>query len=200
MQAEIKTETNWPSLSKRLEHKLVVLYLARVEWLKGLDILLRAFSRFDERSDVVLVVGGNGSKYQEYVRLSKEVGISNVEFLGRIAEQDRSSLFALATIYVLPSRYDAYPNSVLEALTMSKPVVLSDGVGCYPEVVHGNGFVFHHGNEQDLYDKMVLALHSDLKEMGENSRKLSEGFTPDNMSKGFIDTIMTTLSHHRIQS
>lgn len=195
MQVETRSENRWPSLSKRLEHKNVVLYFARVEWLKGLDILLRAFSRFGKRSDVVLVVGGNGSKYQDYVRLSKELGISNIEFLGPIAEEDRSSLFGLASVYVLPSRYDAYANSVIEALMMSKPVIVSDGVGCYPDTVHGNGFVFRHGDEQDLYNKMILALNSDLKEMGENSRKLSEGFTQDSVRKGYIDTIAAMLSH-----
>jgi len=94
----------------------VVLSFARYTPQKGIDLLLEAWSMVPEnlRTDWVLKIYGDGDR-EPYLLQSKNLGISGSVEIGP-AVQNTEEIYNKASIYVLPSRYEGFPNSLSEAM------------------------------------------------------------------------------------
>lgn len=111
------------------EKALLYLFLGTGYARKGLEPLLQAFSvaSFDGRDARLLVVGYD-SKLEEYQQLAQTLGISEqVVFAG--GRRDAEVCYAAADVYVLPTRYDPFANTTLEALAAGLPVVTTQTNG-----------------------------------------------------------------------
>jgi glycosyltransferase involved in cell wall biosynthesis len=111
---------------------------------KGLDVLLESLAQLDDTEDVVpkLLVGGGGDSHSQYKQQAAKLGIdNNVEFLGRVHEEDLVSLYSGADLFVLPSKssdQEGFGLVVLEALACGTPVVTTNVVGVSDEIVANN--------------------------------------------------------------
>jgi len=100
---------------------------------KGLDVLLRAFASVTSSlPETELVLVGDGPERQALERLARELDLTRVRFLGRVA--DPTTLVRDAAVFVLPSRKEGLPLALLEALALGVPAV-STRVGAVSEVV-----------------------------------------------------------------
>lgn len=98
-----------------------------------------------------------------------------VEYLGEVS--DVRPVIARSTVYVLPSYREGMPRTILEAMSMGRPVITTDVPGCRETVVEGyNGFLVPPRDPQSLAEAMEhLIAHPELvMQMGNNSRKLAE--------------------------
>lgn len=120
----------------------LILYVGRLTSEKGVDVLLRAFSRVT--TPALLEIVGAGSERSRLEELVRDLGISEgVRFAGGIA--DRTELVAkyrYATLFVLPSRSEGLGCVLLEAMSAGTPIVATN-VGGIPELVRDgwNGFL-----------------------------------------------------------
>jgi glycosyltransferase involved in cell wall biosynthesis len=107
---------------------------------KGFDILIRAFAQVAARcAGVDLAIAGEGPQEQELRTLTQEMGLRDrVRFLGGVRDLPRFMASALG--FVLSSRFEGFPNVVLEALAHGLPVVATDCPGGPREVLHGGRF------------------------------------------------------------
>ncbi|MFH1836259.1 MAG: glycosyltransferase family 4 protein [Methanobacteriota archaeon] len=198
---DYKNAKIWDLRSKfKLADKKVILYLGRIVQYKGLDVLLKAFSEIEiRRDDLFLVVGGEGP-FEEYCRqLSKDLGLSNIKFVGFVS--DVASYIALSDLFVLPARFmhDSVPSEAWglvlnEVMSMGKPVIATDAVaGAFDLIEDGkNGFMVENQNVSTLRDAIEKIISDDLlrQSMGDRSREIiEESFTYDKMFKGFVDAI-----------
>lgn len=110
------------SLGLTDEHR-VVLYLGTGYARKGLDVLIDAFpALLRERPAARLVVVGYDSAQAAYEARARRLGISEqTRFLG--GRRDPEVCYGAADLYVLPTRYDPFANSTLEALACGLPVI-----------------------------------------------------------------------------
>ena len=101
---------------------------------KGHDTLIAAASRIvDERPDTEFLIVGDGPLRESLERQVTARGLgARVRFLGE--RSDVPALLASSDIFVLPSRSEASPNGVLEAMAAGLPIVASR-VGGVPELV-----------------------------------------------------------------
>jgi glycosyltransferase involved in cell wall biosynthesis len=100
---------------------------------KALDVLLRALTGVP---DVALVVAGDGPERAALERTSVELELDGrVSFLGAVPRERVLRLFRAADASVLPSGWENFPHTVVEALAMGCPVIAT-AVGGVPEVVH----------------------------------------------------------------
>lgn len=108
---------------------LVFLFLASGFHRKGLDLLLEAFPEVArQHSRARLLVVGHDSSVKRYQTRAAQLGLTEqVRFVGR--QSDVQYCYAAADVYVLPTRYDAFGLSVLEALATGMPVVTTDTCG-----------------------------------------------------------------------
>jgi glycosyltransferase involved in cell wall biosynthesis len=99
---------------------------------KALDVLLRALTRVP---DVALVVAGDGPERAPLERMSVELELDGrVSLLGAVPRERVLGLFHAADASVLPSAWENFPHTVVEALAVGCPVIAS-AVGGVPEVV-----------------------------------------------------------------
>jgi UDP-glucose:(heptosyl)LPS alpha-1,3-glucosyltransferase len=114
----------------------VVLFLGTGYARKGLDRLLEAFPLARARiPSARLLVVGYDSRAAEFERRAADLGLSaSVSFLG--GRRDAEVCFAAADLYVLPTRYDPFASSTLEALASGLPVITTTTNGAHEILVH----------------------------------------------------------------
>jgi peptidoglycan-N-acetylglucosamine deacetylase len=139
---------------------------------KGLDTSLRVAAALKQKyPDLRLTVAGNGDKQQHYEVLAEQLGISGqVEFRGRLKGQALVSAYQCADVLIVPSRKDARPLAVLEAMACGVPVVASTVEGI-PDLVEDGEFGFL--VEPDDVDGFVLKI-GELFDDRAVHRRLSE--------------------------
>ncbi len=158
----------------------MVLYLGRIHRIKGIDILVRAFAKvLDKLGDVKLVVAGPDDGYLGVLEgLIKALGIEdNVLILGPLYGKDKQMAYVDADVYVLPSRYETFPMSVLEALACGTPVIMTENCGVAEYFKDKAGLVVK-ADPLDLRDAVLemLVNHKKQKLFRENCKTLVQRF------------------------
>jgi glycosyltransferase involved in cell wall biosynthesis len=106
-----------------------LLAVATLKHLKGIDLLLRAFASLPRR-DARLVIVGGGPDEQKLRKLARELGIEErVAMVGH--RTDPFAYYHHASLLVLSSRTEAFPNVIGEAMAAGCPIVAAD---CSPGV------------------------------------------------------------------
>lgn len=114
----------------------ILLFLSRINFKKGLDILAKAVGQL-ARQDLHLVIAGpDGGYLAETRRFVAEAGIaSRTTFTGMLTGQDKLAAFADASLFILPSYSENFGIAVVEAMACGVPVLISDKVNIWREVV-----------------------------------------------------------------
>jgi len=112
---------------------VVLLVLARMHRVKGIDTMLRALV---ETPGAFLWLAGEGPAREEYQRLAESLGVAGrVRFLGW--RTDRSALLEACDICVLPSRHEPFGTVIIEAWAARRPLVATVADGARQYVTDG---------------------------------------------------------------
>ena len=122
--------------------KRVVLYVGRIEPLKGIDILLQSIALLEDGSNIrLLIVGGSLDGDEELERmkdLAVELDLEDrVTFTGSVSQTELPMYYAAADVFVLPSHYESFGLVALEAMACGTPVVASRVGGLKTFIRHG---------------------------------------------------------------
>lgn len=119
-----------------------ILYLGRLEKRKGIEYLISAYKRLRERrSDVRLVIAGNGVKKKSLERIVQQYKIPDVSFPGFIKESEKPQLIRDADIFCSPAPYgESFGIVLLEAMAVETPIVAGNNSG-YSSVLTGRGML-----------------------------------------------------------
>jgi len=114
----------------------IILYVGRVVYEKGIEVLIRSAPRVLESvPQARFIIAGKGPELERLRNLVHEMGLSNKVVLPRfIEEDDRNRLYKVADCAVFPSLYEPFGIVALEAMAAGAPVVVSE-VGGLCEVV-----------------------------------------------------------------
>lgn len=114
----------------------VLLFVGRLLELKQVHTLLAAIKRVSASHAVRLAIIGDGPERPRLERIAGELGISQrVSFLGFKNPNELPKWYTACDLFVLPSSDETWGVVVLEALSFGLPVIVSDMVGCYKDVV-----------------------------------------------------------------
>tara|TARA_Y100000310_G_scaffold104320_2_gene102661 strand:+ start:3284 stop:4459 length:1176 start_codon:yes stop_codon:yes gene_type:complete len=113
-----------------IREKRVILYVGRIERLKGIEILLRSAALVEDIADMrVLIVGGHPENDTEQDRLralTAELGLQDVvTFTGAVEQAELPNYYNAADAFVLPSHSESFGLAALEAMACGTPVVAS---------------------------------------------------------------------------
>lgn len=120
-----------------------VLHVGTIEPRKNLPFLIRVFAAVRKSApDVGLVLAGRDGWKSHDVRdqVRRDHLESSVRFLGDVSDQDRRSLYRLATGLAFPTRYEGFGRPPLEAMSSGTPVVVAR-TSSLPEVVGDAGLL-----------------------------------------------------------
>lgn len=106
--------------------KIITAAAARFEYEKGFDILIKAFKLVKDRhGDFKLIIYGKGDHKKEYGSLIDSLELNNfIEFPGLV--KDVSEAVRSSSVFVLPSRSEGIPNTLLEVMGIGVPTVSCD--------------------------------------------------------------------------
>lgn len=113
-----------------ITNRRIILFVGRMDPLKGLDILLQAVARLEDREGLkVLVVGGRlegDEGLSRYCAMAHEMGIANqVAFLGSLDQEELPLYYNAADLCVVPSYYESFSLVAVEALACGTPIIAS---------------------------------------------------------------------------
>jgi len=190
-----------------------VTYIGNRRHFKGLDIFLKSAEIFLENQlnhRIRMVVGGIDfdPRFQQYVNKST---LEKMQFAGSIPHEEIFGLLQSTDIFVITSRQESLPNTLLEAYAMGVSVI-SAGVGGIPEVLQDkhNGFLCPKENPSAIADKMAV-LYNDpelRKEIARNNKKhFNDNFKQEQKcqkllkvysGQHFMDRVLTSASDPEI--
>ena len=150
--------------------KKMILYLGRIHWIKGVDILVKACYLMKKHGyhNFVLVIAGPDDGYLHTIQqMVNQLGLRrSVIFTGPLYGKMKQAAYRDADVYVLPSRYETFPMTILEAYACGVPIIASDIGGLKETVVNGRtGYLFSPYNVMDLANKILdLIINERLRE------------------------------------
>jgi glycosyltransferase involved in cell wall biosynthesis len=159
-----------------MEGRFIILFLGRVNFKKGLDLLSQAFSEVaSRRPEVHLVIAGPDSEgYGHQVRewLREKNVLDRVTFTGMVTGEEKLSVYRDADVFVLPSYSENYGIVVTEAMACGLPVITTNRVNIYRQILeHNAGLVID--CEARQLTRAILRLMDD-RELRETFRKNGE--------------------------
>ena len=164
----------------------LIIFVGRLEYVKGCDIFLRALAllRLD---DFKLLVLGSGSQKKSLQSLSEKLGLKNLEFLGALS--DIQNYYKKAKIIVSSSRFEGLGNVLIESAFFDCIRVATPTAGALELLEDGkNGFISSDFSEQALAKAILKALNADESVL-ENTRAESEKFSLENIAAQWWELI-----------
>jgi glycosyltransferase involved in cell wall biosynthesis len=168
-----------------------VLFAGKLESKKAPDLLLRVFDNRD-LTRVHLIFAGSGPLEAEL--RAKAAGRANVHFIGFQNQSRMPIVYRLGDVFVLPSRGpgETWGLAVNEAMACARPVIVSDRVGCAPDLVQPGrtGFVFRSGDTAALTSAIDSATSTSASSrMGRESERLISGWSMDVAAESIEHTV-----------
>lgn len=161
-----------------------LLFVGRLDYQKGFDVLLKAFTEV-ERTDLKLTVVGSAVN-DDSVDCPD---IDAVEYLPWVTPAEVNELYKTADALIVPSRWEGFAMVPLEGMAMGVPVIASDCTSL-PELVTNNitGYLFSTGDYQALASILLNLKKQKLLELGTESRnKVRERFSATLMIRQTYD-------------
>jgi glycosyltransferase involved in cell wall biosynthesis len=147
----------------------IILFLARINKIKGLALLLNAFCSLEKQvDDVRLVIAGPDDGYLGQLKEDiKRLGISDkVLVTGPLYKEAKLEAFVDADVYVLPSSYDTFPLTLIEACACGAPAIVTNRCGIADAIREVGYVVDYDANQLQSAMREVVTNAALREEMG----------------------------------
>lgn len=199
----------------KLSSRDVILFVGRIQPIKGLDCLLKALAILIEKSRIssrdlrLLIIGGdleNGGnapngEMSKLKGLTLQLGLdSMVTFMGAQPQHILPHFYSAAEVCVLPSLYESFGMVALESMACGTPVIASKVGGLNNTIKDGEtGYLVPEGNAAALAEKIDLFLQNDSlrNRMGQNSVRHAKKYSWENIAQQLIVLYRRVLSQER---
>jgi glycosyltransferase involved in cell wall biosynthesis len=198
--AEISVIPNGVTLTKKPVTKTVkkhILFLGRIEIdQKGLDLLLEAYTKIAGRIKYPLIIAGSGEKSEKNKLdlMIEKSGLKNfVTIAGRVEGEEKEKLLAGAVFVVIPSRYETFSLTALEAMAAGTGIITFDieGLKWIPETISVKASCF----DVSELSSLILGLSTDerkLSLMGKAGKDYVRKFDWEQIADKYAKCILKT--------
>ena len=142
----------------------VVITIGRLVPWKGIDELIELVPALVEKyPDFKLLVVGDGPENEKLKRLCHEIGAKpHIIFAGKVSHEQSLAFLKSSDVFVLNSRYEGLPHTVIEAMAYKCPVIATNIEGTREVVEDGRtGITVAPGNKRQLEEKLVFLLENE---------------------------------------
>jgi len=177
-----------------LRGRRIFLFVGRLDpWQKGLDVLVEAFAAARLRGAALVLAGPDraGSR-RRLASLARQCGaVCPVLLMDPVFGVDRANLFAAATFFVHPSRWEGLSLSVLAAAAAAKPCLLTRQADPLGALERAGAAVIVGASVREVADglRQMNALEAkELDAMGARARQVAEAqFTWESIAARLVD-------------
>lgn len=180
-----------PPVRQFNDEKISLLFVGRFAFNKGINILMEAVRQLNNEgylNRLQFNIVGKGPLYEQYI---KEYNLPNVNFVGFADDDLLVKLYQENDLFVFPTLFEGMPTVVLEAMSASMPIVVTD-TGATAELVDSdNGFLIETANVRAL--KWAIQRYYQLKPEEKKAlsdksyQKVIEKFTWDKVARQHLD-------------
>jgi len=176
------------------ENATCFIFCGKLQEKKRIFDLLKAFEiAHDKNPSVHLLIAGDGEDMQE----AKDFVVQKklpVTFAGFLNQSEIVKAYAAADCLVLPSDYgETWGLVVNEAMACGLPAIVSDRVGCGPDLVidEVTGYIFPFGGIDALASMLLKCVldKANLAQMGAESKKLIKDYSVEGTVKGTLEAV-----------
>ena len=162
-----------------LNAEKIILAVARLEPLKGLDILISAIYKIENNSDIILLIAGdylnNTNEFQRLKTIINGLGLTkNIKFLGNIDHNKMPMYMSAADVLVMPSYYESFGLAALEAMACGTPVITSRNSGAKTFIEQGkSGYLIPWNCPEHYAERLEILLKNPIlrANMGQKANK-----------------------------
>lgn len=160
------------------DNERIVLHASNFRKIKRVQDVVHIFKKLNETIPSKLLFVGDGPERSMAEELCRELGLCDeIRFVGK--QQDMEEIFAIADLFLLPSEYESFGLSALEAMAGGAPVIATN-VGGLPEIIKPgeNGYMGKVGDvdQMALYAIDILKDDATLLKFRENAKKQAQRF------------------------
>jgi len=176
----------------------IIIFLGRLEKVKNLDLLLKAFVLVKRRiPEAKLLIVGKGSDQSRLKRLSKAIGLRDVIFTGKLEESSIPEVLNCADVLALctlKEGCEGSPTVIREAFACGVPVV-STNVGDTQKVIKNRLLGRIAGwDEESFAQALINVLDTDPKKIKQECRRASKAFGFDALAERVINVYREAIS------
>lgn len=169
----------------------IILTVGRLDYGKGHDILLKAFAKLNN-SNWILRIVGSGNLKANLQQLVMDLGINdNVIFVE--STKDIQKEYLNATIFAFPSRYEGFPNALLEAMSYGLPCISTSCLTGPSELItSGKNGILINVNDINALSSRLKELIKDKEgriELGKNARLVLDKFSIESIMQVWMKII-----------
>jgi glycosyltransferase involved in cell wall biosynthesis len=126
--------------------KKCILFLSRIHQKKGCDLLIEAFAKIYKNDDShhLVIIGNDQERLRaNFEKLAESLCIRDrITWTGMVSENMKWSSYHACEVFMLPSHSENYGSAVVEALSVGKPVLITNKVNIWREIQsYGAGYV-----------------------------------------------------------
>lgn len=205
--AELPEPGRFRARHPEISDKRIILFFGRVNFKKGLDILVKAFGAVArKREDIHLVIAGPDNEgWGDKVRswLSDEGLLGRTTFTGMLLGPEKLAVLRDAEMFVLPSYSENFGIAVIEAMAAGLPVIISDKVNIWREVQAGGAGRVIPCDAEALAEQILelMAQPKLAQQMGRRGRTLvQECFQWPRIAQNLAAAYAQIIDHHRVKT
>jgi glycosyltransferase involved in cell wall biosynthesis len=157
----------------------VILSVGRLNYQKGFQYLIQAMPHIIQRTPkVMLIIVGEGEQLQYLKQLAISLGVSkHIVFTGALSQTQIPNAYAACDVFVLPSLFESFGISLIEAQAAGKPVISTRTGGAPEALIDGTtGLLVEPADPKSLELAILRILTNDdlASEMGIEGKKFVE--------------------------
>jgi D-inositol-3-phosphate glycosyltransferase len=184
----------------------IILFVGRLERLKGIDKIIRALPLLSGTTPLLLVVGEDGNRLGETENLkvlAAELGVSeHVSFAGLVNYERLPDYYNAADVVAFPSFYESFGLVPLESLACGTPVVATDVGDLKNIIIEGKtGFVLEDNQPVHLANILNAVLDQPQKlSLPEEIRASISGYAWKNVASSIADECLSLVSPQPVRT
>ena len=171
-----------------------ILYVGRLDALKGIDLLIEAFAEVIDRgidAELQIVGGGSADEFRRVLgRISQLRLNEHVKLPGVLPQSELPKIYSNADCIVAPSFHETFGLAVLEAAACGTPAIAADVDGLRAIVVDGQSGYLVGKRDPQLYADKIVGMMENTKvreKMSKAARKRAETLSWDTTVDGLIN-------------
>jgi glycosyltransferase involved in cell wall biosynthesis len=191
-----KLKENQKNIKKKYgisDNAFVIISVGKLIGRKRHEDILNAVSLLSRNStkEYHILLVGDGPEKCNLQSCADEKKLTNITITGFVKQDQLSEFYSVSDVFILCSQKETWGLVVNEAMCHALPVILSDKVGCVPDLVsESNGFVYPCGNVELLAECIQkISNNKYLKLLGLESRKIISNWGWNEAVQGMITGI-----------